>query len=153
MDNILLTEIGISERASLLPTITEIWEASVRATHGFLTDGDIARLKPLVEKAAVSVMTLVVASTDRCVGFMGVEDQKIEMLFVHPAFFRRGIGTALVRYALERFDVDAVDCNEQNPVALAFYERMGFKVTGRTAIDDFGNPFPILTMRISERDS
>ena len=153
MDNILLTEIGISERASLLPTITEIWEASVRATHGFLTDGDIARLKPLVEKAAASVMTLVIASTDRPVGFMGVEGRKIEMLFLHPAYFRRGIGTALVGYALKRFDVDAVDCNEQNSGALAFYKRMGFKVTEHKAIDDFGNPFPILTMRISKRGS
>ncbi|MBQ7617546.1 MAG: GNAT family N-acetyltransferase, partial [Desulfovibrio sp.] len=147
MDNFLLTEIDISERASLLPTITEIWETSVRASHDFLTDGDIARLKPLVEKAAASVMTLVIASTNRPVGFMGVEGRKIEMLFLHPDYFRRGIGTALVRFALERFDVDAVDCNEQNIGALAFYERMGFKVTERKAIDDFGNPFPILTMR------
>ena len=148
MGNFLLTEINISERASLLPTITEIWEASVRASHDFLADGDIARLKPLVEKAAASVMTLVIASTDRPIGFMGIEDHKIEMLFLHPDYFRRGIGTTL-----ERFDVDAVDCNEQNFVALAFYERIGFKVTERKEIDDFGNPFPILTLRISERAS
>ena len=67
--------------------------------------------------------------------------------------YRRGIGTTLVKYSLERFDVDAVDCNEQNFVALAFYERIGFKVTERKEIDDFGNPFPILTLRISERAS
>ncbi len=147
MYNFLLTEIDISERASLLPTITEIWEASVQASHDFLTDGDIARLKSLVEKAAASVMTLVIATTDRPVGFIGIENRKIEMLFLHPAYFRRGIGTALVRYALERFDVDAVDCNEQNIGAVAFYERMGFKATRRKAIDDFGNPFPILNMQ------
>ena len=98
-------------------------------------------------------MTLVLASTDRPVGFMGIEDHKIEMLFLNPTCFRRGIGTALVRYAFERFDVDSVDCNEQNFGALAFYERSGFKVTGRKAIDDFGNPFPILSMRIFEKRS
>lgn len=151
MESFTLKEIVIAERASLLPAIIAIWEASVRASHDFLTDGDIARLKPLVEKAAASVMTLVIASTNRPVGFMGVEGRKIEMLFLHPDYFRRGIGTALVRFALERFDVDAVDCNEQNIGALAFYERMGFKVTERKAIDDFGNPFPILTMRKKRR--
>ena len=96
-------------------------------------------------------MTLVLASTDRPVGFMGIEDHKIEMLFLHPSYFRRGIGTALVRYAIKQYCVSTVDCNEQNTGALAFYNRMGFMVTGRKAIDSIGNPFPILSMRISER--
>ena len=147
MDSFTLKEIVIAERATLLPDIISIWEASVRASHDFLTDRDIAKLKPVVEKVAASVMTLVVASTDRPVGFIGIEDHKIEMLFLHPEYFRRGIGTALVRHAIKQYCVSTVDCNEQNTGALTFYKRMGFTVSGRKAIDSIGNPFPILFMR------
>ncbi len=151
MESFTLKEIVIAERASLLPAIIAIWEASVRASHDFLTDRDIAKLKPVVEKAAASVVTLVVASTDRPVGFMGIEDHKIEMLFLHPSYFRRGIGTALVRHAIKQYCVSTVDCNEQNTGALTFYKRMGFTVSGRKAIDSIGNPFPILSMRKKRR--
>ena len=148
MDDIAFQEIAPAERGVILKTVTDIWEASVRASHDFLSEDDIARLLPAVERAAESVETLVVGSVGRPVGFMGVEARKLEMLFLHPDYFRRGIGTAFVRYAFERHGVDAVDCNEQNPGALAFYERMGFRKVGRTDADGDGNPFPILAMRL-----
>lgn len=34
--------------------------------------------------------------------------------------------------------------NEQNPQALGFYRRMGYKIVGRDALDATGKPFPIL---------
>ncbi len=41
----------------------------------------------------------------------------------------------------------AVDVNEQNPSAVRFYERMGFRTFRRDSTDDQGNPFPILRMK------
>ena len=46
-------------------------------------------------------------------------------------------------------DVDgarAVDVNEQNPQALAFYKRQGFRIVGRSAQDGQGMPYPLLHM-------
>ncbi len=149
MPSLTIHEIDKAERSSLLPAIIEIWEASVRSSHAFLTEEDIDKLKPLVEETAASLTTLIVSKIGSPIGFMGIEAGKIEMLFLHPAYFRRGVGTALVRYGIVHYGVNSVDCNEQNPNAFAFYERMGFKVTGRTATDSMGNPFPILTMRRS----
>jgi putative acetyltransferase len=40
-----------------------------------------------------------------------------------------------------------VDVNEQNPLALQFYERMGFKVVGRSELDGGGKPFPLLHLQ------
>lgn len=34
--------------------------------------------------------------------------------------------------------------NEQNPLALGFYEQAGFRVAGRSERDEAGRPFPIL---------
>ena len=81
------------------------------------------------------------------VGFMGVQERKIEMLFLHPDYFRKGLGKELVQRAFRELDVEYVDVNEQNPDALKFYEQMGFKVFKRNELDSEGNPFPILEMK------
>ncbi len=71
------------------------------------------------------------------------------MLFVDPALFGCGLGRRLVGMAVERWNVGSVDVNEQNPAARAFYERMGFRVAGRSGSDAQGNDFPILHMRLA----
>ena len=37
--------------------------------------------------------------------------------------------------------------NEQNPQALGFYERLGFRPYKRTELDEQGRPFPLLYLR------
>lgn len=87
--------------------------------------------------------------TERIAAFMGISGASIEMLFVHPHFFRKGYGKTLVNYALTTHKVFYVDVNEQNPQAAAFYARMGFESIGRDALDSQGRPFPILHLRHS----
>lgn len=131
----------------LVAGLLGIWEASVRASHHFLTEEDIRSLCPQAEEAVRQIGTLWVAYEDSaCVGFMGIQARKIEMLFLHPDYFRKGIGRMLVQKAFDEQDVQYVDVNEQNPSAVKFYERMGFRVFRRDSIDDQGNPFPILRM-------
>ena len=43
-----------------------------------------------------------------------------------------------------------MDVNEQNDVAIAFYERMGFKQIGHSELDATGRPFPIVHMELPE---
>ena len=83
----------------------------------------------------------------RPVGFMGVQERKIEMLFLHPDYFRKGLGKIFVELAFRDLNVEYVDVNEQNPDAVKFYERMGFRTFHRDATDDQSNPFPILRMK------
>ena len=76
-------------------------------------------------------------------GFLGMEAEGIEMLFVHADFRGQGIGSSLMREALSR-DTCRVDVNEQNPQALGFYRRFGFEVVARDDVDSLGLPYPIL---------
>ncbi|MBO4794004.1 MAG: GNAT family N-acetyltransferase [Deltaproteobacteria bacterium] len=149
MDSVFLEALEKDQRAGRLAELMDIWEASVRASHTFLPSGEVARLKPWVESAILGVPNLVIARVGAPVAFMGIKERKLEMLFVHPVFFRRGIGRKLVDYARGRYAVDSVDCNEQNPQALAFYRSMGFTVVGRTETDEMGNPYPIVKLRIA----
>ena len=124
-----------------------IWEASVRASHHFLTEEDIQSLCPQAEKAIRQIETLwAVDDGNALIGFMGIQSGKIEMLFLHPDYFRKGIGRTLIQKAVSEAGVEYVDVNEQNPAAVKFYEKMGFRTFRRDSTDDQGNPFPILRM-------
>jgi putative acetyltransferase len=130
-------------------TLTEVWEASVRATHSFLTEDNIQYFKPLVRKEFLPAVELrCVRDEDfRPIGFLGVANGKIEMLFIRPDMRGRGIGKQLLTYAVEEMNAIEVDVNEQNEHAVGFYKRMGFAVVGRTDVDGMGKPFPLLQMK------
>jgi ribosomal protein S18 acetylase RimI-like enzyme len=59
----------------------------------------------------------------------GDEEMVIARLFVAPAFFRRGVGSALVAHALAQAGGRSVrvGTGARNAPALALYERFGFR--------------------------
>lgn len=130
--------------------VVEVWAASVRATHTFVTEADIEIIRPLVREGLPDVPHLlgVRELTGRVAGFIGVENGKVEMLFVHPAWRGEGIGRRLLSYAVTALGASELDVNEQNPQAIGFYLRMGFEVVGRSAVDGMGKPYPLLHMRV-----
>ena len=132
----------------LITSLLAIWAASVRASHHFLTEEDISDLCPYAEEAIRQIETLWVVEDENVrIGFMGIQSDKIEMLFLHPDYFRKGIGRLLIQKAFSELSVQYVEVNEQNPSAVKFYERLGFRTYRRDETDDQGNPFPILRMK------
>ncbi len=139
-----ITEIQQRDDA-LIQNLLEIWESAVRQTHLFLSPSEIKRIKDYVPQALQSVAHLFVAYESEPVAFMGVEKQKIEMLFVGKR--GAGIGKALVQKALAKYAVSEVVVNEQNLLAKGFYEHLGFVVVKRSEKDEQGKPYPILYMK------
>lgn len=223
-----------------LEALTALWEASVRATHGFLSEEDIPFFRQLVRNEALPGVNLYViketgirksgdasetgigeyaeTSGTRCgesgnasgssggksvgaetktrteaekarahcgksvgggtggeeaedccrkyggsevfggfevfgrfggfIAFAGVAGEMLEMLFVAPGARGKGAGRQLVNHVTRHCGVRRVDVNEQNPLAAGFYERMGFRTTGRDAADPSGRPYPILHMTL-----
>lgn len=130
--------------------LTALWEASVRATHHFLTEEDILFYKPLVLNEYLKAVRLFCSrdAHHRIRGFLGTSEEKIEMLFIDPALRGQGIGKELLHYAIHTLGIRKVDVNEQNEQAVGFYKRFGFNVIGRTAEDSMGKPYPILMMEL-----
>jgi len=126
--------------------ITDVWQASVKATHDFLPDDFTEKWRDQVETVYLPMVQLFCAKDDdgSILGFLGVADQKIEMLFLHPDTRGKGIGKQLTEFAIQELDVNAVDLNEQNEQAVGFYLKMGFKQIGRSEKDGQGNDYPIL---------
>ena len=129
--------------------ILATWESAVRATHDFLSEKDIISIKPQVEEGLKYVENLLCARDENNVikAFIGVDNFKIEMLFVNNDSRGKGIGKKLVKHVLEKLKVRYVDVNEQNPEAFGFYKHLGFQVFERSEFDEQGNPFPILHMK------
>lgn len=133
----------------LIHQLIEVWYDSVCATHTFLKESEILEIKKYVPEALSQVSKLVVVKKeDSYIGFMGVNDQKIEMLFLLNAYRNQGIGKELILYGIRNYNVNEVTVNEQNPQAVGFYEHMGFVVYKRSELDEQQNAYPILYMRL-----
>ena len=140
----------VRERKPLLiEQLLQVWENSVRATHLFLSEGEIVAIREFVPQALNGIAHLFIAEREagRPVAFMGLEKEKLEMLFVSPEERGKGIGKRLRQYGIAHHAIHTLTVNEQNPQAKGIYEHMGFYVYDRTEQDEQGNPYPILYMK------
>ncbi|HSJ67746.1 MAG TPA: GNAT family N-acetyltransferase [Anditalea sp.] len=134
---------------TLYPQLINLWEASVRATHDFLDEEDILYFRQRILDEYFDLVDLYIATDEheKLLGFLGLSPNKIEMLFIDPIFRNKGVGKQLAQYAIKQHQATSVDVNEQNPEAVGFYQKLGFKIVNRQPIDAEGKPFPILVMQ------
>lgn len=143
---------AIDRPTPLLQHLLDVWEASVRATHAFLSEPEIQQIKGYVPQALSSVPHLIVAEeVPGCpAAFMGIDSDRLEMLFLTPAARGKGLGKRLLQYGISHYGVRELTVNEQNPQAVGFYQHMGFVAYKRTALDEEGQPYPLLYMKLDE---
>ena len=135
-------------RADEGPRIVEIWRGAVGATHDFLTSDDRVAIDEMVcGFLPHAPLWLAVDENDYPLAFMLIDEGHMEALFVDPALRGTGIGAALVKHGLALHPRMTTDVNEQNDQAVRFYERMGFKQTGRSPIDGQGRPYPLIHLQ------
>lgn len=148
-----MKEVKIEKRDEMLiDQLLIVWKNSVKETHLFLSKDEIENIEPYVFQALNNIKHLIIETDDNgdSIAFMGIEDNKLEMLFIAPDFREKGLGKKLLLYGIENYQVNELDVNEQNPQAKGFYEYMGFKVYKRDELDGQGNPYPILHMRLKD---
>ncbi len=132
--------------------VIDVWESSVRATHHFLKEEDIEYFKPLILNTYLDAVELrcVRNNEKKIVGFLGVAEQNLEMLFIDPEYRGKKTGKMLLDYSIDNLNVTKVDVNEQNEQAVGFYKHCGFEVIGRSELDSSGKPYPILHMELKK---
>ena len=128
------------------PRLIEILENAVLNTHDFLKEEDFLYFKKQLPVYFQYVMLLGFEQEGVLVGFMGIANGNLEMLFVDNCCRGAGIGKQLVAYAVANLQVTKVDVNEQNTQAIGFYKYMGFNIVGRSELDGEGKEYPILHM-------
>ena len=81
-----------------------------------ITESNVHNLIPDVCLALKSVEELVVLDYKNApAGYIGIEDKKIEILFILADYFGYGFGKRLIDIAIRDYGCIYVDVNEQNP--------------------------------------
>lgn len=130
------------------PRLVEIWESSVSATHDFLKKEDFEYYKRNLPTYFLYVALYGFEQDGKLVGFMGIAEGNLEMLFIDSYNRGKGVGKHLITYAIDKLQVEKVDVNEQNDQAVGFYKHIGFKVCSRSEVDGDGKAYPILHMQL-----
>lgn len=117
----------ILEVAEITPSLTEqlivVWERSVKVTHLFLSENEVEEIKKYIPQALNGVTHLIIAENEggSPAAFMGIEEQKLEMLFIAPEERGKGLGRKLLQYGMENYSVSELAVNEQgNPYPLLY---------------------------------
>ncbi|MEI5994530.1 GNAT family N-acetyltransferase [Candidatus Enterococcus mansonii] len=128
-------------------SLVEIWSKSVKQTHDFLRIEDFEAIKQELPTYFPNLDVQLWFDQEKMIGFSGVDGNKIEMLFLDPAFIGQGYGRQILTDLFNEQTIQFVDVNEQNKSAKAFYQVMGFTVYDRSEVDEASRAYPILHLR------
>jgi ribosomal protein S18 acetylase RimI-like enzyme len=118
------------------PRVCEIHDAARRdELRASSLDEAFLTLEQTADNEGFLEFDILVAEVDGQVqGFVAFTESELGWLYVDPLSYRKGIGTQLVRAAVEatkqRLTVEVLDGNE---AALALYKESGFLVVGRNS--------------------
>ena len=83
-------------------------------------------------------------------GMIHLEGKEIAELYVDYFFWKEGIGSKLIEFAREKFDVESVWTLEKNGDAIRFYEAHGFKLNGKRQLEEGTPEYIVMLERESE---
>ena len=110
------------------PRLMEIWESAVLSTHDFLKEEDFIYYKGQLPVYFQYVNLFGFEQEGTLIGFMGIAEGNLEMLFIDNNYRGTGVGKKLITYAIDNLQVTKVDVNEQNIQAVGFYKHIGFNI-------------------------
>lgn len=96
---------------------------------------DLKAVKPLNEDEDmiwlfVNSKVTIIVEDDFILGFYGIQEKQLTFFFVHPDFFRRGMGKEMLKRAVDEVGQGLwVKVTANNFRAISLYEQEGFKVT------------------------
>lgn len=129
--------------------IMQVWESAVLATHDFLAEEDFTYFKEIIPRDYLpNLEVYVIEENENINGFAAATKGNLEMLFIHDDLRGKGCGKKLYTFMKEKTGFTKVDVNEQNPQAIGFYEKMGFRRISRSEKDGSGKNYSIIHMSL-----
>ena len=82
----------VKQRKEIIEPLLEVWQKSVRSTHHFLNEKEIVMISQYVPSAFENIPHLIVGYDEqKPIAFMGIDGERIEMLFIDPICQGQGI--------------------------------------------------------------
>ena len=121
-----------------LQKVMRIWYDGNIQAHDFIDQeywdrnfGYVSRLIPRTE-------VYVYERDGNVVGFIGIDEGYVNGLFVEDTYRGCGMGTKLLHYVMDLYEVIELDVFEDNFGAVCFYEKRNFKKLREEINEDLG---------------
>ncbi|WP_080873650.1 GNAT family N-acetyltransferase [Oceanobacillus timonensis] len=124
--------------------LIQLWEKSVLATHDFLKSKDREEMKAEIPTYFPQLDMKSWYHDDTLIGFSGVNERNLEMLFLDPDQIGKGFGSIIIKDLIEKDGIQFVDVNKDNTSATAFYLKHRFQVIGESEQDGQGRDYALL---------
>lgn len=112
--------------------VMEIWKKENIRTHNFISkeywENNYEYVKDILPNADIDVYLL----DEHIVGFIGVDNDYIEGIFVDINNQHNGIGTSLLNKIKEEKEKLTLSVYKKNINAIKFYKKNGFIITGES---------------------
>lgn len=76
-------------------------------------------------------------------GMLRIEGKELAELYVDSFFQNEGIGSKLIEFAIQSFDIQHLLVLEKNINAIRFYQRHGFSLTNERQIEEGTNEYKV----------
>ncbi len=88
----------------------------MRETHKFLSNEEILEIKKYVPQVLSSIPHLIIDTdeNENPISFMGIEGNKLEMLFITSECRGKGIGKKMLLYGIEKYGVNIITLADSN---------------------------------------
>lgn len=111
-----------------LDIIMKIWQEENINAHNFISkkywENNYEYVKSILPKAEILVYTI----NENIIGFIGLNDNYIEGIFIKKDFQGKGIGTELLKYLMKEKEELSLRVYEKNSKAIKFYTNNSFKI-------------------------
>lgn len=115
-----------------------IWLKANKSAHSFIDENYWNSLLPTVREMIPNATVYGYKRDGKVVGFIGLEGEMIEGIFVNQSFQGKGIGSDLLAFVKEKSNKLKLSVYQENQNAFNFYLRKNFSVISES-IDETGH--------------
>lgn len=115
-------------RKTDIDKVADIWLATNLKAHSFIPAQYWKSNFELVKELLLQATAYVYEDKQEIQGFVGLNDEYIEGIFVSNEMRSYGIGKALLNYAKNERNKLFLNVYQKNVRAIAFYQREGFEI-------------------------
>jgi putative acetyltransferase len=124
--------------------VVAVWRAASRESHGFIDEGYWVGFEQKMRAVTLLTCQTSVFDDGGIQGFVCVNGDHVDALFVGPEHQRRGIGKVLLEHAKASSAQLTLAVFAENAMGMDFYRREGFAVLSERPNDPTGRPMAIL---------
>ena len=108
--------------------VANIWLDTNITAHYFIPEQYWKSNFELVKELLLQAIVYVYEDNQEIWGFIGLNDEYVEGIFVSDEMQSQGIGKALLNYAKDKRSKLLLNVYQKNTRAISFYQREGFEI-------------------------